>query len=100
MKQHNSKRQMRAGLFRPATTLITSLCLAAGLLNTHAADKTWDAGGDASSWSGSPANWNLDTDPVANDRLFFGGTLGLSPNNNFAADTDFGGITFKSGPIR
>ncbi|TAL00310.1 MAG: hypothetical protein EPO07_09850 [Verrucomicrobia bacterium] len=62
-----------------------------------AADKTWDGGGDQTSWSGSPANWDLDTDPVANDRLFFGGTVGLSPNNNFAADTDFGGITFNAG---
>ncbi|MFO1488383.1 MAG: hypothetical protein U1F83_05035 [Verrucomicrobiota bacterium] len=74
------------------------LCIAAGMLqSTFAADKTWDGGGDQSSWSGSPANWDLDTAPVANDRLFFDGGIGLFPNNNFAADTDFGGITFNPG---
>lgn len=74
-----------------------SLGLAASMGITYAADKTWDGGGDQSSWSGSPANWNLDTDPVATDRLFFDGPVGLSPNNNFAANTVFSGIIFNSG---
>ena len=73
-----------------------TLGLTAAALNASAANKTWDGGGDGSSWSGSPANWDLDTAPVANDILFFDGTTGLAPNNNFAADTDFGGITFNA----
>jgi len=74
-----------------------SLALAAGMITSHAADKTWDGGGDQSSWSGSPQNWDLDTDPVANDRLFFGGIVGTTNNNNFATDTDFAGIIFLLG---
>jgi len=74
-----------------------SLCFAASMVAAYAADKTWDGGGDQSSWSGSPANWDLDTDPVANDRLFFGGSVGPSPNNNFAANTVFSGIIFNTG---
>jgi len=73
------------------------LCLAAGLMPSNAADKTWDAGGDQSNWLASPANWDLDIAPAANDRLFFGGSLGLFPNNDFAIDTDFTGIVFNAG---
>lgn len=79
---------------RALAILGLSLCLATSL---HAADKTWDGGGDGINWSASPANWDLDTAPVANDRLFFGGTAGLAPNNDFAVDTDFTGITFNAG---
>ena len=94
MKNTTRPQTIRA---RTLTVLGLGLCLTAGITSAFAADKTWDGGGDGSSWSGSPANWNLDTDPVANDSLFFGGTLGLTPFNNFAADTDFAGITFNAG---
>jgi fibronectin-binding autotransporter adhesin len=82
---------------RAFAALAISACLAVDLPNVNAADKTWDAGGDQYSWSASPANWNNDTAPVANDRLFFGGTIGLFPNNDFAADTDFAGLIFNAG---
>ncbi|HEX5218329.1 MAG TPA: autotransporter-associated beta strand repeat-containing protein [Verrucomicrobiae bacterium] len=79
--------------------LLAALCLGLclGLASPLAADKTWDGGGDQSNWSGSPANWDGDTDPVANDRLFFGGNVGVFPNNNFPNDTDFAGIIFNAG---
>lgn len=94
MKNSQSKQTFRSRAF---AVFGLSLCLAARTPNTFAADKTWDGGGDGSSWSASPANWDLDVAPVANDRLFFGGTVGLTPNNDFAANTIFGGITFNSG---
>ena len=62
----------------------------------HAADKTWDGGGDQVNWS-SPDNWNPSGAPVANDSLFFDGNLGLFSNNDLASDTDFAGITFNAG---
>ncbi len=70
--------------------------LAAASLPCLAADKTWDGGGDQVNWSASPANWDADTVPVANDRLFFDGSVGLTPNNDFAVDTDFAGIIFNA----
>ena len=80
-----------------AITLLIGLCLGAATQRASAANKIWDGGGDQSSWSGSPANWDLDTDPAANDSLFFGGIVGTFPNNNFPNDTDFAGITFNAG---
>lgn len=97
MKSNHPTSKPRAGYAPGAIALAGSLCLLAGLFPAAAADKTWDAGGDQSNWSASPANWDGDTAPVANDRLFFDGNLGLFLNNDFAADTDFGGITFKPG---
>jgi fibronectin-binding autotransporter adhesin len=94
MKTTQPKHHLRA---RALAVLGISFCLASVSGPTYAADKTWDGGGDGVSWSASPANWDLDTAPVANDRLFFGGTTGLTPNNDFAADTDFTGITFNAG---
>ena len=77
--------------------LSACLALAGGITTARAADKTWDGGGDAVNWSASPANWVGDTAPVANDSLFFDGSTGLTPNNDFAASTIFAGITFNSG---
>lgn len=71
------------------------MVLAAGTVTSSAADRTWNAGGDQSSWSDA-ANWG-GTAPVANDSLFFGGSAGLTPNNNLAANTVFNGLTFSSG---
>lgn len=91
-KSHTMK--MQSQTYR---ALAAGLCLAASLLPTPAADKTWDGGGDQVSWNASPANWVGDVAPVANDSLFFAGGAGLSPNNDFAANTVFNGITFNSG---
>lgn len=83
---------------RPALAAIgISLCLATQVASTFAADKTWDGGGDQTSWSASPDNWDLNTAPVANDSLFFDGAVGLFTFNDFPADTDFAGITFNVG---
>jgi fibronectin-binding autotransporter adhesin len=76
--------------------LLPSVLLAAGLVlpPAFAADKTWDRGGAVNNWT-TPANWNLDTAPVAGDSLFFAGT-GTGNSNDFDAFTLFNGITFNS----
>lgn len=59
------------------------------------ANVTWDGSGNGK-WK-APTNWG-GTAPVAGDSLFFAGNLGLTTNdNNFAAGTNFSGITFNSG---
>lgn len=60
-----------------------------------AADRTWDRGGGVSNWT-TPANWDTDTAPEAGDSLFFAGTA-TGNSNDFAANTEFGGLTFSSG---
>lgn len=62
----------------------------------QAANKTWDSGGGDANWT-TAANWDADAAPVANDVLFFGTGTRLTPNNNFAANTQFNGITFNTG---
>lgn len=74
---------------------ITGLVLASGAITLSAADRTWNGGGDQSSWSDA-ANWG-GTAPVANDNLFFDGSVGLNNYNDIAANTTFGGITFNTG---
>ncbi|HEX9048546.1 MAG TPA: autotransporter-associated beta strand repeat-containing protein [Verrucomicrobiae bacterium] len=69
--------------------------LALGQTRADAANRTWTGGGDGVTMS-SAANWG-GAAPVAGDSLFFAGTTGLSPNNDFAANTAFAGITFNSG---
>ncbi len=61
----------------------------------RATDRTWNGGGDDNNWT-TGANWG-GTAPEADDPLFFGGTTRLTPSNDFAADTAFGGITFNAG---
>jgi len=94
MKTHQTLQLTRNRLL---TTVSLGLYLAASVAVSRAADKTWDGGGDQSSWNASPANWDLDVAPVANDRLFFGGNVGIFPNNDFPNDTDFAGIIFNAG---
>src|SRR3954452_3458691 len=54
----------------------------------------------ASTWTGNGADNNFqtaanwDAAPSAGAVLAFAGANRLNPNNNFAADTSFGGITF------
>ena len=87
----------RTAARRAAVALALISCLLAGARQTFAADKTWDGGGDQSSWNASPANWVGDVAPVANDQLFFDGSVGLSPNNDFTGGTVFSNITFNAG---
>ena len=69
------------------------LILAGGTVS--GANVTWDGSGNGK-WK-APTNWG-GTAPVAGDSLFFAGNLGLTTNdNNFAAGTNFSGITFNSG---
>ena len=79
--------------------LITLLLVSIVFVTAHplgAADRTWDGGGANVNWS-TITNWDGDaTAPVANDVLFFGGSLGLINTNDFTAGTQFNGITFNS----
>lgn len=57
---------------------------------------TWDGGdADDDNWT-SPDNWTGDVAPGANAPLVFTGQIRLIPVNNFAADTDFGTISFNT----
>ncbi len=62
------------------------------------ADRTWDGGGILNfnyNWANN-SNWvGGGISPL--DSLLFGGTKGLTSNNNTAAGTQYNGITFKSG---
>src|SRR5204863_864107 len=85
-------------VFKVFATL--AVVLASAMTFSHrleAANRTWDGGGSDSNWT-NPVNWdgNL-TAPVASDALVFGGTVRLTPNNDNAADTAFGPITFNAG---
>lgn len=62
-------------------------------LSAHAATRTWDGGGTDDTWK-TAANW--DAAAVAGDDLVFGGTMRLTPDNDFAVDTGFAGITFDN----
>jgi len=72
------------------TLAILALCNAA-----NAASRTWDGGSLANNNWTTAANWLTDVAPVANDDLLFGGVLRLTPNNDFAANTQFNDITFN-----
>ncbi|MCX6872312.1 MAG: autotransporter-associated beta strand repeat-containing protein, partial [Verrucomicrobia bacterium] len=63
--------------------------------DTAAAYRTWD-GGDVvnNNWTDAH-NWASDIAPVANDLLVFpAGVTDVVMNNDFAAGTDFSGVTF------
>ena len=63
---------------------------------TLTAQKVWDGGGIDNNLA-TPENWNPDGTPVEYDGLAFAGTTRLTPNNNYAANTKFTGITFNGG---
>jgi fibronectin-binding autotransporter adhesin len=92
MKPNQTQTPLR---HRRLTALSCALLLGSTLTSGFAADRIWNGGGDQSSWTDAN-NWG-GTAPVANDSLFFSGTTGLFPNNDFAAETDFAGITFNAG---
>jgi autotransporter-associated beta strand protein len=83
---------------RKPTTLVTSIAIILFLsaVQSYAASRTWDGGGADTNWS-TPANWDGDlTAPITGDALTFDGTLRLTNNNNLAADSVFGPITFAA----
>jgi len=62
-----------------------------------AATATWDGGGGDDFWQ-TAANWdNADTVIMAADDAVFAGVTRLTPNNDFAANTNFASITFSNG---
>lgn len=62
-----------------------------------AANKTWDGGsGGDSNWQ-TGDNWDNNIAPSTYDALYFAGSTRLTPSNNYAANTQFNGITFNSG---
>lgn len=62
------------------------------------AGNIWDGGGAGDLWS-IGLNWNDDLTPSPGSELNleFAGTTRLTSSNDFAAGSDFGGITFQSG---
>ena len=61
------------------------------------ADRTWNGGGLLNNnWSNNN-NWAGSGGISPLDSLFFGGTNGLTNNNNTAAGTQYNGLTFNSG---
>lgn len=62
-----------------------------------AADRTWTGGGLLNNNWGNNSNWAGSGGISPLDSLFFGGTSGLTNNNNTAAGTQYNGLTFNSG---
>ncbi len=73
---------------------LASLVLANSALRASAQD-IWTGGGADANWS-TAANWQAGTAPVAGDTLDFTGSTQTSPNNDFTADTAFGGLLFDN----
>lgn len=79
----------------PSTVIAILLFLSFAPVSVHAANKTWDGGGEDDFWL-TGANWNGNSAPGATDPLFFTGTVRLANTNNFADATVFSGITFNT----
>jgi autotransporter-associated beta strand protein len=62
-----------------------------------AADRIWTGGGLLNNNWGNNNNWAGSGGISPLDSLFFGGTSGLTNNNNTAAGTQYNGLTFNSG---
>ncbi len=75
--------------------IVVAWVILGAALSSRAADRTWTGGGGDSKWS-TPGNWG-GTAPVANDTLFFEGSLKAVNTNDLPEDTSFAGIVFKSG---
>jgi autotransporter-associated beta strand protein len=87
----------KATLTSPRGLLVAllSAAIACSIPAAHAATVTWNGGGGDNLWTNLD-NWG-GTAPVASDPLVFDGTTRLTPSNNFAANTQFNGITFAAG---
>lgn len=55
--------------------------------------QTWDGGGGDANWT-TGLNWVSNLAPVANDSLVFDGAVQVANTNDFAAGTQFNGLTF------
>jgi autotransporter-associated beta strand protein len=75
--------------------LILIPILAAFAPAAPAATDTWNGGGGDNNFK-TPANWSGVLVPTPGDILAFDGSARFTPNNNFAAGTVFGGITFNA----
>ncbi|MHA3775618.1 beta strand repeat-containing protein [Verrucomicrobiota bacterium sgz303538] len=86
-------KQTRTTLRLPLSASIAALLVMKTL--SANAGTVWDGGGSDNLWN-TPANWNDNVAPVPGQTvdLTFGGTVRLTPNNNFAASEDFHSITF------
>src|SRR4051794_27397431 len=86
-------------LYRKSRALLAATVVSVGVLNAwnfaSAAPVTWDGGG-ANDLFTTPLNWAADVTPAPLDSLTFAGATRLTPSNNFAAGTAFGGITFDA----
>ena len=70
----------------------------AGLVHLQlasAADRTWSGGASDNNWS-SALNWLGGVAPAGGDVLNFDGFVRLSPNNDSAAGTTYGGLNFAA----
>lgn len=61
------------------------------------ADRTWNGGGLLNNNWGNNNNWAGGSGISPLDSLLFGGTIGLTNNNNTTAGTQYNGLTFNSG---
>ena len=83
----------------PIFKLLAAAILVAPAFSALAATRTWDGGGADNNWA-TAANWNgPDIAPVGGDSVAFGFNTPAkySPNNDNAANTLFGSITFNTG---
>ncbi len=82
--------------------VVLILFLGAGKVRAQST-RTWDGGSLLSNdWSTSflglnGYNWNPNGNPVAGDHLIFAGSTRTNNNNNYAAGTAFGNISFAGG---
>jgi hypothetical protein len=90
---------MPTALSRRPIALAAAVASTVGVFSLTASAQTWTGGatpGD-STW-GNAGNWSGGTPvPSATTDLFFSGTNGLNPNNNYTAFDDFRNIIFTSG---
>jgi outer membrane autotransporter protein len=89
---------MSTSVTRRISYLIVVACVVVGLslVGTALADKTWDGDND-NTWSDGD-NWDANTSPpAAGEDVYLAGTVNVSVNNDSAADTLYGDITFQAG---
>ncbi len=84
---------------RRATPILSAAVLAVGMIGSAhpamGATDSWDGGGGDNNFK-SGANWVSGVAPTPGDVLLFDGASRGTPNNNFAANTVFNGISFAS----
>src|SRR5262245_59641702 len=91
----NSKRTNRSMRAVRARAALSAAAVLATSSLALAVDRTWHGGGANNSVT-SGANWVGDVAPNPGDVLIFDGISRLTPVNNFAIGTSFGGIQFTS----